>query len=247
MKEGENMCHGMGQHNDREIFTDDYLNSQEEFFNEKGEWNCFPDSAYKEMIDEFDISDNTTGLDICCGSGEIARVIKSKYIDGIDISSALIVKAKSLRKVIKGDAHFPQDYFKKEYDWISFIGALHHLKYPNVALYNASLLLKDNGKMVFFEPNALHPQRALFFNTHLWKNVSKEEYALNPYKVEEFLKYIGLEVTKLRFLSPPYKKMGLSAKLQQIVKNIDSKYFQTFWIMVAEKSGKTKSKMPKMQ
>jgi len=212
------------------------LKNEKKVFESCDSYIAFPSSVYKDIIRKFGIKKGSVGLEMCCAEGAFSKYIEGCTIDGIDIARNLLDKAKHLRKTIEGDAHYPQHYFKEKYDWVCFFSALHHLREYPIALYNCDKLIKKGGKILFFEPNVFHPQRFIFINNDLWWGMAKGERGLNPYKIKELLDFLDYKIIKFKFISYPYIKMGLCARLQQVVKYIPSKFFQTFWIMVAEKN-----------
>lgn len=101
-------------------------------------WNVF--------IEKFGKLENSSVIDIACGTGELALYISPKNYLGIDINPAYIEYAKKRFKeknfkFILADA--TEYNFTKDYDKVFLISAAHHLSDDLIS--NLCQNIKDNG------------------------------------------------------------------------------------------------------
>jgi len=131
------------------------------------------------MISEMNVqtlNSSTNILEIGCGTGEAIAYIAEKTgatCLGVDLSRIFIEEAS--KNYTRGNLLFEvADFndvgsFKGElafhkFDYIVGNGILHHLYYNiDNTLINLRNLLKENGKIIFIEPNIYNPYVALIF------------------------------------------------------------------------------------
>jgi 2-polyprenyl-3-methyl-5-hydroxy-6-metoxy-1,4-benzoquinol methylase len=126
------------------------------------------------MISQMDNSHHREILEIGCGTGELSSILaknKKHNILGTDLCVPFIDKARSdydhpNLKFQVLDFHNPKQLGEKKFDYILGNGILHHL-YTDLDNSLAALkyLLKDNGKILFIEPNIYNPYCFVIFRT----------------------------------------------------------------------------------
>jgi 2-polyprenyl-3-methyl-5-hydroxy-6-metoxy-1,4-benzoquinol methylase len=109
-------------------------------------------------------------LDIGCGAGDNAALIKSKYTEcdvfGITYSAAEAEIAKTLMKqcfVFDIESAIPPDLAKQSFDVLIFAHVLEHLKNPSEVLAKFSRLLNSGGQVLIAVPNILSWRMRLQF------------------------------------------------------------------------------------
>lgn len=109
-------------------------------------------------------------LDIGCGAGDNAALIKSKYTEcdvfGITYSVAEAEIAKNKMKqcfVFDIESDIPPDLAKQSFDVLIFSHVLEHLKNPSEVLAKFSRLLNSGGQVLIAVPNILSWQMRLQF------------------------------------------------------------------------------------
>lgn len=106
-------------------------------------------------------------LDIACGGGGMAKSLKRKFPNfdfyGCDISKIAIAEAKNKTNDVKFIVSNAQNlpFKNKEFDLVYMNSVLDHLEKPNLAVKEASRVLKNGG--VFL---SLTPLEASLFNLH---------------------------------------------------------------------------------
>lgn len=140
-------------------------------------------------------------LDLGCGTAEsIKRNVVSQmkrngaYI-GVDISKKLLTVAK--KNVPDGifinqtmeEVSFP----KKTFDFICFLGALHHSEFPQKTLKRAMTSLKERGYIFLREPQEKAMKRG--------RGESPCEGGINPYELKKWLKKSGCKILEWHFLN----------------------------------------------
>jgi SAM-dependent methyltransferase len=128
------------------------------------------------MLSQMSATKNSSILEIGCGTGEVSHWIAEKttaMIVGTDLCAPFIEEAKkkfvlpNLRYAVL-DFNGTDNFNGERFDYIIGNGILHHL-YWNLddALVNMKRLLKENGKIIFIEPNYYNPYIYLIF-TYAW-------------------------------------------------------------------------------
>lgn len=113
------------------------------------------DSVYEK------IGDVERLLDVGCGDGYLVNCLAKKLnrkVIGFDISNERFAKSHekcrefntcNLIECVKGDAHSIARYFPHEnFDVITLIYTLHHIKKPVIVLRQIRKILKDRGKIL---------------------------------------------------------------------------------------------------
>lgn len=150
-------------------------------------------------------------LEIGCGTGEIAYWMAQKdptiEMTGTDICKPFIEQAK--RKYTLNNLeyrHLDITDFKEDaekYDYIIGNGILHHV-YPTLDLVLSDLKnkLKDNGRLVFMEPNIYNPYCLLIFKVPFlrkWANLEDDEMAFSRNFIINKLNQGGFTKIDVRF------------------------------------------------
>ena len=161
------------------------------------------------IISEMIITEETTILEIGCGTGEIASFIAQKtkaQVIGTDICVPFIEEAKEKHKLpnLSFDVlnfNSPETLQGKKFDYIIGNGILHHLYYHlDEALKNILFLLKDGGKLIFLEPNLINPYCYFIFSYPYFRkkaNLEPDEMAFTKSFIQEKLKKSGYKSSKV--------------------------------------------------
>jgi 2-polyprenyl-3-methyl-5-hydroxy-6-metoxy-1,4-benzoquinol methylase len=161
------------------------------------------------IISEMSVTRDTTILEIGCGTGEIANFIAQKteaQVLGTDICVPFIVEAKEKHRLpnLSFDVlnfNHPETLEGKKFDYIIGNGILHHLYYHlDEALENILFLLKDNGKLIFLEPNLVNPYCYLIFSYPYFRkkaNLEPDEMAFTKGFIQKKLKKVGYSTSKV--------------------------------------------------
>lgn len=170
------------------------------------------------ILNEIDCSKSNDILEIGCGTGELAYNIsenKNFNVFGTDICEPFINEA--IQKYKKQnlsfqilDFHHPEKLGEQKFDYIIGNGILHHLFYTlENSLESLRNLLKDNGKIIFIEPNLYNPYCFLIFGTipyfRLKANLEPAEMAFSKRYISKLLEkthYKDIKVTYKDFLLP---------------------------------------------
>lgn len=170
------------------------------------------------MINQMGLPHQADILEIGCGTGELSHILAEKtnhQVLGTDLCAPFIDQARlnykhTNLKFQVLDFHNPQQLGEKKFDYILGNGILHHL-YTNldnslVALRN---LLKDNGKIIFIEPNIYNPYCFIIFRTtpffRKMANLEPDEMAFSGKYITRMLKkhaYSEIVVEYKDFLLP---------------------------------------------
>ena len=103
-------------------------------------------------------------LEFGCSTGYMTKYMKEKLncvVDAIEKDTESIRQASQYaRQIYCGDIDtdgwFAHYKIESRYDYILFADVLEHLKYPFEALYLATKLLQDDGKIIVSIPNICH-------------------------------------------------------------------------------------------
>lgn len=144
---------------------------------------------------------DTAVLEIGCGTGEISYWIAEKTsarVLGTDLCAPFIENAQ--KSFVLPNLHYAVLDFNKAEEWkgekFDFIvgnGILHHLyKNLDVTLSNMCLLLNENGKIIFLEPNLYNPYVYLIFSYPWLRKVAN----LEPNEMAFSKKYISDKLWK---------------------------------------------------
>jgi len=182
-----------------------------------------------------ELTTNSKILEIGCGTGEISNYIAKNTranVTGIDICEPFINIAKEEFK------HPNLDFLKKDflefnvmadnkYDYIIGNGILHHLYFNlEYSLESIHKMLKENGKIIFMEPNIYNPYCFLIFNyLRNWANLDPEEKAFSRNYIKKRLlktNYNKIRIYYKDFLLPntPFMIVPLVIFLSNILEKI---------------------------
>ena len=169
------------------------------------------------MLSQMNANQHSSILEIGCGTGEVTYWIAQKtpaLVLGTDLCVPFVEKAKqnfqlpNLRYDIL-DFNKADQFAGERFDYIIGNGILHHL-YWNLddAFINMKRLLKENGKIIFIEPNYYNPYVYLIF-TYAWMrklaHLEPDEMAFSKSFILDKLRraeYEGIEVDYKDFLIP---------------------------------------------
>jgi 2-polyprenyl-3-methyl-5-hydroxy-6-metoxy-1,4-benzoquinol methylase len=200
------------------------------------------------IIQQMDKQESASILEIGCGTGEMSYLLASKsklHVLGTDLCLPFIEEAKSTYR-LPNLRYEVLDFNKpnigdQKFDYIVGNGILHHL-YTNLgsALQNIKALLKENGKIIFLEPNLLNPYCFLIFNTspmfRKMANLEPDEMAFTKRYITDLLKmhkYFEIKVEYKDFLLPntplflvkPIIKLGSLLEKTPLIKNVSQSIF----------------------
>lgn len=125
------------------------------------------------MISQMQVLPNKSVMEIGCGTGKNAYMLAKKtgmQVLGTDLCVPFIEEARETNRLtnLRFDIldFNKADQFKGEkFDYIIGNGILHHLYHHlDEAFVNMRHLLKDNGKIIFLEPNLYNPYVYLIFS-----------------------------------------------------------------------------------
>lgn len=170
------------------------------------------------MINQMDLSHRLDILEIGCGTGELSSILAEKtnhHVLGTDICSPFIDQAMlnyknpNLKFQVL-DFYNPEQLGEKKFDYIVGNGILHHL-FTNLdnSLKALRNLLKNDGKILFIEPNIYNPYCFLIFGTtpffRRMANLEPDEMAFSGKHITHMLKknsYSEIRVEYKDFLLP---------------------------------------------
>ena len=128
-------------------------------------------------------------LDIGCGGGDNASVLRSKNfsVDGITISESELLEASQwLRKgyLFNVEEGLPQEIKNKKYDYVICSHVLEHICYPKQLLLDIKKCLKEEGILIVALPNLLHYKSRMqlikgnfnYQSTGIWDNTHFKWY-----------------------------------------------------------------------
>jgi 2-polyprenyl-3-methyl-5-hydroxy-6-metoxy-1,4-benzoquinol methylase len=137
------------------------------------------------MISNMDLSGKARILEIGCGTGELSYMLARKNgseVLGTDICRQFIDEARNNHKL--NNLHYEVIDFNRpdelkrygSFDYVIGNGIIHHLFYSiDQSLANIRSLLKNNGKIIFLEPNLLNPYCFLIFSFGFFRKLANLE------------------------------------------------------------------------
>lgn len=200
------------------------------------------------MIAAMDDANNKSILEIGCGTGEVAFWIAEKVksnVLGTDICVPFVDGANEKYKLPNLsyevlDFNNAEHLKGRTFDYIIGNGILHHLYYNlSAALTTLKDLLKDNGKIIFMEPNIYNPYVASIFKIKPLRkiaNLEPDEMAFSKSYIIKELQKVGFKNCKVdykdfllpgipSFLIKPSIAIGDVAEKIPFVKNISQSIF----------------------
>jgi ubiquinone/menaquinone biosynthesis C-methylase UbiE len=184
------------------------------------------DSVFQELINIFNIPDNTRGLELGAGDGPFARRLKNKNLEiyGLDISLTLLKLTENMLPVQGNALKLPfKDNF---FHWIIYAFALHHMPDPQKALKEAIRVLDENARIFIVDPNYYHPVRfftrkpGMFLRRHIFRYLSPEEKWIPLYSVKSILTENNIRIQHISFLTPEFRTSSFVGKIQKILGNL---------------------------
>ena len=163
------------------------------------------------LLSEMDNLQNKSIMEIGCGTGEIAFWMAEKVpakVLSTDLCVPFIEEAAKKYKLpnLRYDVldFNKADQFKGEtFDYIVGNGILHHLYYHlDGCFVNMRKLLKDNGKLIFMEPNIFNPYIYLIFSFPTLRkkaNLEPDEMAFSKSFVTKKLERLGYKDVKVEY------------------------------------------------
>ncbi|MBI4707558.1 MAG: class I SAM-dependent methyltransferase [Candidatus Omnitrophica bacterium] len=187
---------------------------------------------YLFKLGELVLSD--VALELGCGTGEFTVRLQEKGIKklvSMDISLDLIKQAKS--KLQNKNVYFvvadaeAMPFKDNSFNTITGVSILHHLNI-DTALKGIFMLLKQNGKLVFSEPNMLNPQIFLVKNIIFLKRICGDvdsESAFVRWHLNNKLKksgFINIAVFPFDFLHPvtPQRLISFVCLIEKVIEKI---------------------------
>src|SRR3989344_6205558 len=175
----------------------------------------------ESILKEFRNLESIKVLEIGCGTGELASRLAKKIrgqVMAIDIFRPFIEEAKKNFSSL-GVIYEVKDFNKEDdlkwlqqqgpFDYIVGDGILHHLYDKlDLALENLNLLLKKDGRIIFWEPNILNPYCFLLFKVSYFRKLGRlepQEMAFGKRYIDQKLKkasFDDLQVSYRDFLLP---------------------------------------------
>jgi SAM-dependent methyltransferase len=154
------------------------------------------------LLSEMRVTPDTRILEIGCGTGEVSYWMASRslaHVVGTDLCVPFIEEAKN-KYVLPNLRYEVMDFnnpesFNGQFDYIVGNGILHHLYHHlDEALASMKRLLKDEGKIIFLEPN-LHNPYVYFIFSYPWlrakANLEPDEMAFSKRFIQKKLAQAG--------------------------------------------------------
>lgn len=169
----------------------------------------------KEAIKELNIQPNSKVLDLCCGSGDLGRIIKkiqpSCDVTGVDFSSKMIEIARLKNPNITYWEIDATDlpFEKNSFDYVVMGFGLRNIAAKNKAIEEIHRTLKTNGKLLHLDFgeqsyfSKIYDNLVLFLIKFFTKNTKPYKYLilsknifLTPKELIELFKFNNLECIK---------------------------------------------------
>jgi len=167
------------------------------------------------IVKRMHCSDKTKILEIGCGTGEISFLLAKKtsnQVLGTDLCVDFIESARknfrlsnlSYKVLDFNNLNAIENVIKdSRFDYVVGNGILHHLYYKiGKSLEIIRFLLKDNGKLIFLEPNIYNPYCYLIFNYPIFRkmaNLEPSEMAFSKKFIERKLKRSGFKDIQIEY------------------------------------------------
>ena len=175
------------------------------------------------MISQMRRQDSESVLEVGCGRGEISYWIASstgKEVLGTDLCEPFIEYARATNRLPNLryevlDLNAPGLDEMEPFDYIVGNGILHHLYHQlDEVLPRMRSLLRNNGKMVFIEPNIYNPYCAMIFKVGMLRRMADlepDEMAFSGSFIRKRLEKAGFQdiSTSYRDFLLPGVPMGL--------------------------------------
>lgn len=163
------------------------------------------------MISQMDTNQSKSIMEIGCGTGKNSFMLAQKTgmkVFGADLCATFIEEAQknyaseNLRFSVM-NFNNPESLKGQKFDYIIGNGILHHL-YHNLdeAFKNILFLLKDNGKIIFMEPNLENPYCYLIFSFPYFRKLAKlepDEMAFSRTFIREKIQQAGFSSSNIMY------------------------------------------------
>ena len=179
----------------------------------------------KEAIKSLEIKPNSKVLDLCCGSGDLGRIIKKYHptcdVIGVDFSPKMLEIARQKNQNI---TYWEMDatdlpFEKNSFDYIVMGFGLRNIPEKNKAIEEIHRILKNNGKFLHLDFGAQNCLSNIYDNIVL---------LLAKIFVKNTKEYKYLIISKNRFLKP-----NELIELFQFNKLEYLKHKNMFWNMIS--------------
>ena len=163
------------------------------------------------LISEMSNLQNKSVMEIGCGTGEVAYWMAEKVpakVLSTDLCAPFIEEAAkkyklpNLRYAVL-DFNKAEEFKGETFDYIVGNGILHHLYYHlDDCMVNMRKLLKDNGKIIFMEPNIFNPYIYLIFSYGALRkaaNLEPDEMAFSKSFITKKLQAAGYKDIKVEY------------------------------------------------
>lgn len=146
----------------------------------------FRDGRYSDKI-----------LDLGCGNGFLSQLYPNFDVMGVDISDGML--ANNPYKWVRGSAEsipFPNEHF----DFVICRSLIHHLENPRIALKEVFRVLKNGGKVSFWDPNhniVYETIRHIFQHTDRFSHL---HHSFNDKELFSMIEEAGLKITEKHYI-----------------------------------------------
>ncbi len=162
------------------------------------------------LLSEMEITPDTRILEIGCGTGEVSNWMASQspaHVVGTDLCVPFIEEAKK-KYVLPNLQYEVMDFnnpgvFGGQFEYVVGNGILHHLYHHlDEAFDSMARLLKENGKIIFFEPNLHNPYVYFIFSyprLRTMAHLEPDEMAFSKRFITEKLARAGFQSVQIDY------------------------------------------------
>jgi SAM-dependent methyltransferase len=139
-------------------------------------------------------------LDVGCGPGKLLRVLRERGWDayGVDFSAVAVAEARQQGlKVELGDL-FRAQYENRFFDVVLFNHSLEHMFRPLEMLREAYRILKSDGELVIYIPNASSFEARLFGRWWVHWDLPRHLYHFGPDTLARLLRQAGFHKFQMK-------------------------------------------------
>lgn len=163
------------------------------------------------MVSQMVVRPNKSVMEIGCGTGKNAFLLAGKtgmQVLGTDLCHPFVEEAQYKYKLMNLryevlDFNKAADFKGEKFDYIIGNGILHHLYHHlDDAAVNMKSLLKENGKIIFLEPNICNPYVYFIFTFPFLRKLTHlepDEMAFSDKFITEVLQKAGYKNIKVEF------------------------------------------------
>ncbi|MDO8526274.1 MAG: methyltransferase domain-containing protein [Deltaproteobacteria bacterium] len=183
-------------------------------------WPGYIKKTIGSAIEPIRLTGSESLLDIGCGTGELERILVSKYqnlhIVGLDISDDMLELARKKllqypKIILKRGDFLNIDLAENSFDAAFSISNLHYFPNPSALFEKTHRLLKKNGKFVIIDWNRNSFQGKLYNG---YMNLADPSF-VKAYIIEEVVPL--LEKAGFQFEKVDYFKVGIRWRMMRIV------------------------------